>query len=172
LLAAHGLIGSSFVPSAPIQELRDLTRTRRQLVHEIARHVLRVRKTLEDANLKLTQVMSDIVSVSGRASATTLAEASDIFWACSYGEVPAVLGFLEADASLVYARRPAGRGIHTSWVGRTPLHETAVRGEVEVGRRLIERGADVNVRGGSHDATPLHVAAVGGHRDGRSPGRG
>ena len=66
-LLAHGLIRSSFVPPAPIQELRDLTRTRRQLVHEIARHVLRIQKTLEDANLKLTQVMSDIVGVSGRA---------------------------------------------------------------------------------------------------------
>ena len=66
-LLAHGLIRSSFVPPAPIQELRDLTRTRRQLVHEGARHVLRIQKTLEDANLKLTQVMSDIVGVSGRA---------------------------------------------------------------------------------------------------------
>ncbi len=66
-LLAHGLIRSSFVPPAPIQELRDLTRTRRQLVHEVARHVLRIQKTLEDANLKLTQVMSDMVGVSGRA---------------------------------------------------------------------------------------------------------
>lgn len=66
-LLAHGLIRSSFVPPAPIQELRDLTRTRRQLVHEVARHVLRLQKTLEDANLKLTQVISNIVGVSGRA---------------------------------------------------------------------------------------------------------
>ena len=66
-LLAHGLIRSSFVPPAPIQALRDLTRTRRQLVHEVARHVLRIQKTLEDANLKLTQVLSDIVGVSGRA---------------------------------------------------------------------------------------------------------
>src|SRR5580765_3368654 len=66
-LLAHGLIRSSFVPPAPIHELRDLTRTRRQLVHEVARHVLRIQKTLEDANLKLTQVISDIVGVSGRA---------------------------------------------------------------------------------------------------------
>jgi transposase len=71
-LLAHGLIRSSFVPPAPIQELRDLTRTRRQLVQEVARHVLRIQKTLEDANLKLTQVMSDIVGVSGRAILTAL----------------------------------------------------------------------------------------------------
>jgi transposase len=66
-LLAHGLIRGSFVPPAPIQALRDLTRTRRQLVHESARHVLRLQKTLEDANLKLTHVMSDIVGTSGRA---------------------------------------------------------------------------------------------------------
>jgi transposase len=66
-LLAHGLIRSSFVPPAPIQELRDLTRTRKQLMGEIARHTLRIQKTLEDANLKLTQVMSDVMGTSGRA---------------------------------------------------------------------------------------------------------
>lgn len=66
-LLAHGLIRSSFVPPAPIQALRDLTRTRKQLVGEVARHTLRIQKTLEDANLKLTQVMSDILGTSGRA---------------------------------------------------------------------------------------------------------
>jgi|SRR5579859_427876 len=65
-LLAHGLIRSSFVPPAPIQELRDLTRTRKQLVREIARHTLRIQKTLEDANLKLTRVVSDILGTSGR----------------------------------------------------------------------------------------------------------
>lgn len=71
-LLAHGLIRSSFVPPAPIQELRDLTRTRKQLVREIARHTLRIQKTLEDANLKLTRVVSDILGVSGRAILTAL----------------------------------------------------------------------------------------------------
>ena len=55
------------MPPAPIQELRDLTRTRKQLVREIARHTLRLQKTLEDANVKLTRVASDILGVSGRA---------------------------------------------------------------------------------------------------------
>lgn len=71
-LLAHGLIRGSFVPPAPIQELRDLTRTRKQLVGEIARHTLRIQKTLEDANLKLTQVVSDILGTSGRAILTAL----------------------------------------------------------------------------------------------------
>jgi transposase len=66
-LLAHGLIRRSFVPPAPIQELRDLTRTRKQLVGEIARHTLRIQKALEDANVKLTHVVSDILGASGRA---------------------------------------------------------------------------------------------------------
>lgn len=66
-LLAHGLIRSSFVPPTAIQELRDLTRTRKQLVREVARHVQRIHKTLEDANIKIAGVISDILGVSGRA---------------------------------------------------------------------------------------------------------
>src|SRR6266571_8542726 len=71
-LLAHGLIRSSFVPPAPIHELRDLTRTRKQLVREIAQHTLRIQKVLEDANLKLTSVLSDVIGASGRAILTAL----------------------------------------------------------------------------------------------------
>jgi transposase len=66
-LLAHGLIRSSFVPPTPIQELRDLTRTRKQLVREVSQHSLRIQKTLEDANLKLGSVLSDVLGHSGRA---------------------------------------------------------------------------------------------------------
>jgi transposase len=66
-LLAHGLIRASFVPPAPIQELRDLTRTRKQLVREIAQHTLRIQRILEDANLKLASVLSSVVGTSGRA---------------------------------------------------------------------------------------------------------
>jgi transposase len=66
-LLAHGLIRASFVPPVSIQELRDLTRTRKQLVREAAQHTLRIQKTLEDANLKITGVITDLNGVSGRA---------------------------------------------------------------------------------------------------------
>jgi transposase len=66
-LLAHGLIKSSFVPPTAVQELRDLTRTRKQLVRELARHVQRIQKTLEDANIKIAGVISDILGASGRA---------------------------------------------------------------------------------------------------------
>ena len=66
-LLAHGLLRASFVPPERIQELRDLTRSRKQLTREITRHTQRIQKTLEDANVKLTEVISSILGVSGRA---------------------------------------------------------------------------------------------------------
>ena len=66
-LLAHGLIRGSVVPPPLVQALRDLTRTRKQLVREIAQHTLRIQKILETANVKLTGVLTDILGVSGRA---------------------------------------------------------------------------------------------------------
>jgi len=66
-LLAHGLIRASFVPPTPVQELRTLTRTRKQFVRERAAHVQRIEKVLEDANLKITSVISDILGHGGRA---------------------------------------------------------------------------------------------------------
>jgi len=66
-LLAHGLIRASFVPPAAVQELRTLTRTRKQFVRERSAHVQRIEKVLEDANLKLSVVLSDILGKSGRA---------------------------------------------------------------------------------------------------------
>jgi transposase len=65
-LLAHGLIRGSFVPDPQTQEMRDLLRTRKQLMRERTRHVQRLQKTLEDANIKLDSVISDIVGLSGR----------------------------------------------------------------------------------------------------------
>jgi transposase len=66
-LLAHGLIRASFVPEPPTQEMRALLRTRKQLVREQASHVQRIQKTLEDANLKLASVLTNVIGVSGRA---------------------------------------------------------------------------------------------------------
>jgi transposase len=66
-LLAPGLLRGSFVPPAPIQDVRDLTRTRKQLVREIAQHTQRLQKTLDIANLKITGLISDLLGVSGRA---------------------------------------------------------------------------------------------------------
>jgi transposase len=65
-LLQHGLLKASFIPSGPQRELRDLTRYRVRLTEEKAREVNRVQKTLEDTNLKLGDVVSDIMGKASR----------------------------------------------------------------------------------------------------------
>lgn len=76
-LLAHGLIRGSFVPPTPVQELRALTRTRKQLVRERASHVQRIDKILQDANVKLGSVLSDIMGQSGRAILQAIVDGED-----------------------------------------------------------------------------------------------
>ena len=62
----HGLIQASFIPPKPIRELRDLTRRRRQLLGAGASERNRIQQILEDANVKLASVLSDLFGVSGQ----------------------------------------------------------------------------------------------------------
>jgi len=66
-LLQHGLLKGSFIPPRPQRELRDLTRHRTQLVEEKGRTLNRIQKLLEDTNIKLASVASDILGASGRA---------------------------------------------------------------------------------------------------------
>ena len=65
-LLQHGLLRGSFIPPRPQRELRDLTRQRTQLVDEASRISNRIQKVLEDANVKLGSVASNVVGKSGR----------------------------------------------------------------------------------------------------------
>jgi transposase len=76
-LGAHGLVRGSFVPPAPIRELRDLTRARTAITRERGREVQRLEKLLEDAGIKLSSVASDITGVSGRAMLEALIAGHD-----------------------------------------------------------------------------------------------
>lgn len=69
-----GLLKPSFVPSQQQQDLRDLTRTRESLVQERARLVNRVQKVLEEAGMKLSTVLSNVMGVSGQAILEALCE--------------------------------------------------------------------------------------------------
>ncbi len=66
-LLRHGLLRGSFIPSALLRALRDLTRYRTKLTDERTSEVNRLQKVLEDANIKMASVMSDVMGVSGRA---------------------------------------------------------------------------------------------------------
>jgi transposase len=76
-LLEHGLLRSSFVPPKPIRELRELTRYRKSLIWERVREANRLQKLLEDANIKLASVASDVLGASGRAMLAALCEGSN-----------------------------------------------------------------------------------------------
>jgi len=73
-LLEHGLLRGSFVPPAPIRELRDLTRYRKAVIQDRTRVVNRLHKTLEDAGIKLASVASDVLGISGRAMLEALVQ--------------------------------------------------------------------------------------------------
>jgi transposase len=66
-LVAHGLVRGSFVPPPPIQALRELTRTRKQLVREVTMHAQRIEKVLESGDVKLGAVLKPLLGTSGVA---------------------------------------------------------------------------------------------------------
>ena len=70
----YGLVPASFIPPRNIRELRDLTRTRRKLVQEMTREKNRVEKILQDANIKLSSVVSKVFGVSGESLIRALLE--------------------------------------------------------------------------------------------------
>jgi transposase len=65
-LLQHGLLKPSYIPEAPQRALRDLVRYRTKLIQERSSEINRVQKVLEDANIKLASVVSDIMGVSAR----------------------------------------------------------------------------------------------------------
>ncbi|MBR7829706.1 transposase [Actinospica sp. MGRD01-02] len=65
-LAECGLVKASFVPPEPVRQLRDLTRHRASLLGERTRQVQRLEKTLEDAQIKISSVLTDLLGALGR----------------------------------------------------------------------------------------------------------
>ena len=98
-LMAHGLIKASFVPGEPTQQMRDLLRTRKQFVRERSSHLQRIQKTLEDANIKLDSVISDISGLSGRRMIEALIAGKtepEALAALAHGRIRASAAELEA----------------------------------------------------------------------------
>jgi len=142
-LVAHGLIRGSFVPPAPIQELRDLTRTRKQLVRQMAQHCLRLQKTLEDANLKIASFVSDLLGVSGRAILRGLIEGET-----SPDQLLArTTGLLRADPAQLQAALEGHVREHHRFLLR--LHLTQIEA-IEEGLRTVDARLEILLR-------PMHA---------------
>jgi transposase len=73
-LHRHGLVPASFVPNAAQRRLRDLTRMRSKVVYDHSRVVSRIQAVLEDANIKLSSVVSDVMGVSAQRMLGALME--------------------------------------------------------------------------------------------------
>jgi transposase len=98
-LMAHGLIRASFVADQPTQQMRDLLRTRKQFVRERSSQTQRIQKTLEDANIKLDSVITDIVGLSGRRMIEALIAGQtdpQALAALAHGRIHATAAELEA----------------------------------------------------------------------------
>jgi transposase len=76
-LLQHGLLKASFIPEAPQRALRDLVRYRTALIQERSREINRVQKVLEDTNLKLGSVVSDVMGVSSREMLMSIIDGLD-----------------------------------------------------------------------------------------------
>jgi len=76
-LMQHGLLKPSFVPDTVLRDLRELSRDRTSLVAERSRLKNRIQKILEDANIKLGSVASDILGKSGRAMLTAMVKGNE-----------------------------------------------------------------------------------------------
>jgi transposase len=113
-LLQYGLLRPSFVPPEPIRELRDLTRQRTQLTGERTAAANRIQKVLEDANIKLGDVASDVLGKSGRAMLEGL-----------------IAGETDPEA---LAQRALGR-----LRGKRPELERALRGRVTEHHRFLLR---------------------------------
>lgn len=72
-LLKHGLLRASFIPERSQRELRELVRYRKTLTEERSRYITRIQKILEGANIKLGDVASDVMGMSGRAMLKELA---------------------------------------------------------------------------------------------------
>jgi transposase len=138
-LLEHGLVRPSFVPPQPIRELRDTTRYRTEVIRERTREIQRLEKLLEDAGIKLSSVVSDIVGKSGRAMLEALIAGERDPLVLAEMAMGSMRGKREILAEALTGRFTG----HHAFMVRTMLDR--IDGCIEVEARLSER-IDAQVR--------------------------
>jgi transposase len=166
-LLAHGLIRASFVPPVAVQELRTLTRTRKQFVRERSSHVQRIEKVLEDANLKLSVVISDILGKSGRAVLQAIIDGQTDparLASCVSGRVKASRAeLLEALRGHISAHHRFMLKLHLGHIDALDKAVTDIEGEVGLGLAPFRQAAKLlsTMPGLSDVSAHVIVAEIG-----------
>jgi transposase len=146
-LLAHGLIRASFVPPVAVQELRTLTRTRKQFVRERSAHVQRIEKVLEDANLKLSVALADILGKSGRAVLQAIIDGQtdpERLASCVSGRVKASRAeLLEALRGRASAHHRFMLKLHLSHIDALDKAVAAIETEVGLGLEAFRKAAEL-----------------------------
>jgi transposase len=103
-LLRHGLVRASFIPPRPVRELRDLTRRRKQVLSVAASERNRVQKVLEEANVKIASVLTDVFGVSGQLilealleGKATIEEAANLARHTARKKIPEIIQSLEGN---------------------------------------------------------------------------
>jgi len=165
-LLAHGLIRASFVPPAAVQELRALTRTRKQFVRERSSHVLRIDKVLQDANLELGVVLTDIMGKSGRAVLQAIIDGhhDPAYLASCVGRVKASRqDILEALRGRITAHHRFMLKLHLDHIDALNKAIAQIEKEVGLGLETFRQAATLlsTMPGLSDIAATVVVAAIG-----------
>jgi len=178
-LLRHGLVQGSFIPQRDIRELRDLTRRRRTLVGEGASERNRIQKVLEDANVKLGNVLSDVFGTSGQAMLEALLEnkqnAAEIakigHWSLA-PKIPQIMEALEGHRMNDHHRFLVRQGLrHMQYI---ESHDRRIRQRDRRETKTVSKGDGTGVhgtgnpahRGGQHSRGDGH-----GYESGRSLSR-
>jgi transposase len=118
-LLRHGLVQPSFIPPRDIRELRDLTRRRRVLLNEGSAERNRTQKVLEDANVKLGNVLSDVFGTSGQAmlealleNKLTAAEIAELAQSRLRPKIPQIMDALEGHRMTSHHRLLIRQSLH------------------------------------------------------------
>ena len=178
-LLRHGLVQGSFIPPRDIRELRDLTRRRRTLVGEGASERNRIQKVLEDANVKLGNVLSDVFGTSGQAMLEALLEnkqnAAEIakigHWSLA-PKIPQIMEALEGHRMNDHHRFLVRAGSASHAIHR--IHDRRIRQRDRRETKTVSKGDGTGVhgtgnpahRGGQHSRGDGH-----GYESGRSLSR-
>jgi transposase len=166
-LLRHGLVRASFIPPAPIRELRELTRYRKTLVRERGQETQRIQKLLESANIKLSAVASNILGASGRDMLEALRDGQDdpqILAELARGKLRAKLPALRQ--ALEGRVQPYHRLLLSELLAHiTYLDESITRLQQEIERRVAPFAAEVTlletIPGVSRTAATTILAEIG-----------